>query len=900
MQIAFTATKLNPPPVPRELVLRPRLIDRLNRGLEGKLILVSTPAGYGKTTLLSAWAAQCPLPVAWISLDEGDNDPVRFLQILAAAFNPIFPGIDQSLSNSLQSPQAPALEELLASLLNEIAQISRAFVLVLDDYHLITEPAIHRAMITLLGHLPAQMHLAIASRADPPLQLARLRARSELTELRLADLCFTLGEASQFLLRSMELRLPADQVAALTARAEGWIAGLQMAAISLRSATDPAGFIQSFSGSHRFILDYLVEEVLQDQPEEVQTFLLKTSVLNRLAGPLCDVVAGLQDSQEILERLERHNLFIIPLDEERVWYRYHQLFLDLLRKRALQRFPGEQAGWQRAASRWFESQGYLEEATEYALAAGDFTRAAGLVETAAQSTLLRSEIYTFRGWVKCLPEAELDARPDLILFYAWVLVLTDSPPDSVEPWLNKVNLRTERIAAKVSVIRGYQAFMQGDIMRAMILLQQAQAGLSPEETLFRSVVAWMLSLVYVQSGDFHTGGQALEEVFQTSLQKKQLIIAVGARCALAELALRQGQLQAACEHYEAALSIAHDSQGRLPVAARPLMGLSDVRREWNDLDQAIHDCSEGISLAGQLRESTAIVGHITLARIRQALGEEGQAQEALQKAWELACQTEATVLDDLYVRLSLARLAIQQGDLAEVERWMDERGLPAGFSPDDLDQKDDYYRYHVLKYELLVAARGLIASGQPQQALGLLAPLLFRMEAQGRVHLVIEALLLEALAHQALGDRVRALACFERSLALAEPGGYTRLFLDEGTAILPLLQAAARGETTPEYASRLLAALEAESAPAGQAVLTRSTLPSQTTGLIEPLTERELELLALIAAGLSNQEIARRLFISLPTVKWHTSNIYGKLGVRNRMQAVAHARELGILPTDVV
>ena len=896
-------TKLTIPLIRRDLVSRPRLIDQLNSGLwqangfARKITLVSTPAGYGKTMLLSAWANQCPFPVTWISLDGADNDLTRFLSYLVGAMEKVKPGVGQSLLALLQSPHLPPADELLSGLINEITQFEAPFVLILDDYHLISEQAIHEALIYLLDHLPSQMHLVIVSRADPPLRLARMRARSELIELRLDDLRFTSDEAAQFLTIVMGLDLDDGNISNLTERTEGWIAGLQMAAISMRGVENKADFIQLFSGSNRYILDYLAEEVLKSQPEDIQSFLLQTSILNRLCGPLCEAVTGRSGGQEILEKLEQSNLFIISLDEERSWYRYHQLFLDLLRKRARQRWPGEVTGWHAAASLWFETQGYLEEAIEYALSAGDFGRAAGLVEAAAQSTLLRSEIYTFRGWVNRLPEVEVSARPDLILFHAWVLVLTDSPAAIVDAWLKKVDLTSERISSKVGVIRGYREFMQGGVMGATTLLQQSLARLPADEALFRSVAAWLLSLYYVTIGDFHTGGQALGEVVRTSLQKKHLIVAAGALCALAEIHLRLGQLPDAKDDYEQALSIARDAQGRLPVAARALMGLGELWREWNDLDQALRYCLDGIELAKHLRESTAIAGYITLARIQRTHGEVNLSQEAIQNAWELALQTEETGLDDLYVRLYRANLEIMRGDLDAAERWMKERGLTGEFNPADLDQKDNYYKYHILKYELLVAARWFIAANQPQKALFLLTQLLSKMEEQGRIHLVIETLLLSALAHQKLGDHVQAMNYFERSLVLAEPGGYARIFLEEGHAVRPLLQEAKRGETASDYAGRLLVALEAEVQKGDHEGLTRQAFPSKPSGLVEPLTERELELLILIAEGLSNQEIAQRLFISVPTVKWHSSNIYSKLGVQSRTQAVAKARSLGLLPT---
>jgi LuxR family maltose regulon positive regulatory protein len=478
-----------------------------------------------------------------------------------------------------------------------------------------------------------------------------------------------------------------------------------------------------------------------------------------------------------------------------------------------------------------------------------------------------------------------------------VLVLSDAPDETLEAWLRKVDVSSERIAGKVGVIRGYREFMQGEVTRAMTLLQHSLPRLPAEETLFRGVASWLLSLFHVVTGDFSTGSQALEEVVRTSLQKNHLIVAAGALCALAEVHLRLGQLHEAGADYERALSIARDGERRLPIAARALMGLGDLWREWNDLDQALRCCADGIELAKSLRESAAIAGYLTLARIRQATGDMELSREAMRKAWELAQGTEETGLDDLYVRLSRARLEIMRGDLEAAEHWMQERSLTGECDPAGLDRKEDYYQYHILKYEVLVAARWFIAANRPQEALNLLAHLLSRMEEQGRVHLVIESLLLSALAHRKLGDPARATACFERSLALAEPGGYVRVFLDEGPPVGPLLQAAARTERTSDYARRLLAALEAEASQGARDGLPPRTSPSQPPGIVEPLTERELELLGLIAKGLSNQEIAQRLFVALPTVKWHTGNIYGKLGVRRRTQAVARARSLGILPT---
>jgi LuxR family maltose regulon positive regulatory protein len=463
--------------------------------------------------------------------------------------------------------------------------------------------------------------------------------------------------------------------------------------------------------------------------------------------------------------------------------------------------------------------------------------------------------------------------------------------------LQWLDLNSASIAGKVGVIRGYHHYIQGDVARATDLFRQSLVHLPAEESLFRGVASYLLSINYINAGDFVAGSRFLEEVVQTSLQKGQIILAAGALCTLAEVHFRLAQLQEAKKSYERALSVALDSHGqRLPIAARALMGLGELLREWNDLEQAARYCQEGIELAVYLREGAAVGGYVTLARIRQVKGDSNGAQAAMQKAVELAQQTRGTGLDDLYVAPCRATLDIKQGNLAIVEAWLQERGLNGEIDPAELDQKDNYYKYHVLKYDLLVLARWFIARDQPQKALSLLENLRSKMGEQGRVHLVIEALLLSSLAHQKLGNAGQAVNCFERCLVLAERGGYLRLFLDEGPALRTLLEAALHGKAASNYARRLLAALEAEPRIGEGERPTHPTTPSLHSELVEPLSVREIELLNLIAEGLSNQEIAQRLFISLPTVKWHTSNIYSKLGVRSRTQAVAQARSLGILP----
>jgi len=894
---SLTSTKLMIPLPQQSLVPRKRLIEQMDQGLGKKLTVVSAPAGYGKTMLLSTWANECRIPLTWISLDDGENDLARFLAYLVAALEKFKPGIWSDITDLLQSPQLPPRKELLSDLINEIGQIQKPFVLILDDYHLISEQAIHDTVIYLLDNLPPQMHLVISSRADPPLKIARLRARSQLNELHLADLCFNTEEAEQLLNRLMTLGLNHDQVLALTSRTEGWIAGLQMAAVSLRNSVNKADFIQSFSGSNRYILDFLVEEVLKSQTEEVQNFLMKTSILDQLTASLCDVVVGKDGSQEILESLERANLFIISLDEERSWYRYHRLFRDLLRKKAQQIYPSEVISWHRSAHNWYERRGSLEEAIEHALAAKDYEHAAQLIDASAQLTLTRSEFYTFQGWIRRLPENIVCNRPDLILFYAWALVVSDSPIEKVEAWLEKVDITSEGIVGKVGVLRGYIDFINGEVFRAENLLQASLAKLPPEDSLFRNVAIWLLSLFSVVIGDFTTGSKALENLVQTSLQKRHIVIAAGALITMAEVHVRLGQLRQAKADYEQALDVARVSSGHLPVAAKALMGIGELWREWNNLELANHYCMEGIQLAKLFREVTAISGYITLANIKLAEGDEQGSYQAMERARELALRTETTDLDDMIVDSYRAKIDVLFGNLDAAGNWAQARGLDETLDPNELDQKENYYQYHILKYELLVVARWLIARDQPEKALILLDMLQKKMEEQGRIHLVIEILLLTSVANQKIGDQARVMACFDRCLVLAEPGGYVRLFLDAGTTVRTILRKAVKSGTCMEYTSKLLAAFDTETLNReGDLHIPKSQSPP-FPNLPEPLTDREIELLSLIAKGLSNQEIAQRLFISLPTVKWHASNIYRKLGVRNRTQAVVRARSLDILPS---
>ncbi|HEX6605578.1 MAG TPA: LuxR C-terminal-related transcriptional regulator [Chloroflexia bacterium] len=896
------ATKLYIPPSPPTAVQRARLLERLTAGLHRKLTLIAAPAGFGKTTLVSAWVAGCGRPVVWLSLDAADSDPARFLTYLVTALRGVAPDIGEGVLRVLAAPQPPPPEAILTSLLNEIAAVPQAFVLVLDDYHLIEVPAVDQALAFLIEHLPPQMHLVIATREDPPLPLARLRARAQLTEVRGADLRFTSAEAAAFL-RAMGLNIAAEDVTALEERTEGWIAGLQLAALSLRGHEDVHDFIQAFAGDHRYILDYLVEEVLQRQPAPIRRFLLQTAILDRLYGPLCEAVTGQPDGSALLEDLERGNFFVVPLDDRRQWYRYHHLFGQVLSAHLRAEQPDQVATLHRRASAWYEQQGAVVEAIHHALAAADFARAADLIERTVPEMRRTREVARLLSWFKALPDAVLRARPVLSAEYGGVLLAdgqvagVEARLQDAERWLDPTTAMRarqdapaamvvvddeafRRLPGAIAMYRAGLALVRGDVAGTMHYARQARDLAPEDDDLGRSGAVALLGLASWASGDLAAAHRTYAEGMAGVLRAGFISDAINGAIARAEIRIAQGRLHEAGRTYEQALQLAA-AQGEpvLQGTADLYVGLSELARERNDLPAA----AEHLQRSQELGERTGFPQNrsrwcVAMARIRQAQGDLAGALDLLQEA-------ERRYVSDFFpnvrpVAAWRTRVWVAQRRLGDAFDWARERGLSV---EDDLS--------YLREFEHLTLARVLLArytsdgtAHWVQQALGLLARLLQTAEAGERTGSVIEILVLQALAHQAQGAIPAALVPLQRALALAEPEGYVRIFVDEGAPMAVLLQAAARQGIAPDYSRQLLAALGP--APAG---------PPAKQPLIEPLSDRELEVLRLLGSDLSGPEIARALMVSLNTMNTHTKNIYAKLGANNRRAAVRRAAELHLL-----
>ena len=910
MSTPILATKLFVPPTQPKVVVRPRLIEHLDEGLDRKVTLISAPAGFGKTTLLGEWVAGCGRAAAWLSLDERDNDPTRFLTYLVAALQTIAPNMGEGVQGALQSPQPPPAEAMLTALLNEIITLPDDFVLVLDDYHAIDARAVDDALTFLLEHLPPGMHLAIATREDPSLPLARLRARGQLTEVRASDLRFTISETAEFLRGMMGLDLSAEEIDALETRTEGWIAGLQLAALSMRGREDVPGFIRAFAGDNRYILDYLVEEVLQRQPERIRNFLLQTSILDRLSGHLCDAITDQEDAGVVLEALERGNFFVVPLDDRRQWYRYHHLFSEVLRAHLMAEQPDQVSILHQRASEWYEHNGLPAEAIQHALAAEDFERAADLVELAWPDMRRSRQEATLLGWLETLPDELLHCRPVLGVAYAHVLLASgvfEGVEDCLhfaEQWLDTTAERRarpdtpagemvivddeafRRLPGQIAIARAGLALARGDVPGTVTYARRA-LDLAPEDDhMTRGGAAGFLGLAYWTGGDLEVAHRTYADGMASLQKAGHISDAINGAITLAAIRITQGRLREAMSIYERGLQLATE-QGEPLVrgTADMYVGISELYREHDDLDAAMQE----LLRSKEQGEHTGFPQNryrwrVAMARIRESEGD-------LEAALDLLDEAERLYMSDFspHVRPIVAlkvRIWVRQGKLDKALDWARERNLSAQDDPGYLSE----FEHITLARTLLARYRSDREEHSIHEGMGLLERLLRSAEEGGRMGSVIEILVLQALAHEAQGDSPSALVPLDRALTLAEPEGYFRVFVDEGRPMASLLSDAAARGITPDFTARLLAALAAEEQKGAE----ESHLPP-TQFLYEPMSQRELEVLRLIAQGLSNREISERLFLAVITVKGHNRNIFRKLQVRRRTEAVARARELGLL-----
>jgi LuxR family maltose regulon positive regulatory protein len=887
MPTALLTTKLYAPAPRAELVPRSRLIVRLSSGLwqsgafARRLTLISAPAGFGKTTLVAEWQHSRPdtapaFTFTWLSLDEQDNDPARFLIYLLAALQKIDPSIGQGALAMMQAPPPPPPESLLSSLINDLAAAPQPFVLVLDDYHLIQAPSIHQQLSFLLEHQPPQVHVAIVTREDPPLPLSRLRARGQIADIRQRDLQFTEGETAEFLQHTMALELPAADVAVLHRRTEGWIAGLQLAALSMQRSDDLRQFVADLDGSQRYILDYLVEEVFQRQPPGVQDFLLKTSILDRLSGPLCDAVTGRGDGQQVLLALDHANLFLVRLDESRQWYRYHRLFRDLLRT---QRAGLDVVPLHLSAARWYEAHGFLDEAMTHALAAEDWDEVERLSAPASAEAIKNGQLTTLSRWLAAMPDAQVRRRSRFATMKAWACLSTgqletaEASADLAESLLPADALPMDR--GVLLALRTYISLARHDIAGTIRLAAEAQALLEKGDPYFaRGAVLNNLAQAQVATGDIPAAAQTYRELLRQS-QGVHPLSAVSALSHLADSLDMQGKRNEAMALCRQAVDQCLDARGRpLPPGGLAHILLGRMCFEGNDLAGARQHLLQGLELARPLGRATVpMTGLVELARLQLAAGEGEAAQATIGELRQLAAQLHWLQVD-LEVAAVEAGFALRQGDVAVAGRWAETAGLSPADAPTFL-REGEYFTY----------ARLLLAQHRPADAQTLLAHLEDYARSSGLVLSLITVCILQAAARRALGQKDQALACLEEAVRLAAPEGYRRAFLDEGPDVLALLPGVRR--VAPEFVDDLLGA--APSAP------TREKPSHRAPPLVEPLSERELEVLALMAEGLSNREIAEKLFVSVGTVKTHVHNICGKLAVASRTQAAAQARELGLL-----
>ncbi len=901
---SLLATKLYIPKLRREFVprlqLRFPLFERLNAGLACKLTLLSAPAGFGKTTLAAEWLQQSAIDnsrFAWLSLDKADNDPTRFLTYFIAALRNVEAGFGEAALAWLQSANQSPSEFVWTGLINEIATSSKEMVLILDDFHLITESAIHDALTFLLDNLPPHLHLFLITRADPPWPLARLRSQHELNEIRVGEMRFTVAETAVFLNQIMQLNLSPDELTTLDEQTEGWIAGLQMAALSMKGRTDTAGFIKAFAGSHRYILDYLVEEVLEQQPTDIQEFLLKSSILNQLTAPLCQTVTGREDSQTLLAQLEQDNLFIVSLDDERCWYRYHHLFADLLQNRLEQTFPKLAPQLHMLASDWYEQAGYLMDAVGHGLAANNVEHVTNLVEGKALSMMGSGGLTMLLQWLAVLPNEVIEARPWLGVTHAWALVYTgqidavDVPLTYVERVLSRMSNENkdekDHISGHLAAIRAYVAELKGDMQQAYDMAFKAQFLLPEDAVMARGSAATVLGSALRWSGDFPGAIQAFTEAHAILKDIGDNHISMFIQCGLARLYTLQGKLHKSMEMYQDILAtFAGDAQpGR---QKSPHMGhthtrISQIYLEWNDLDMALRHAREGVARSEMWGQADVLFyGYANLARALQANRNTVAAQSAIRKAKEIA--TGMSLWFESYASALETRLHLARGDVDVAVHWVVTNNYAIN---DRISYRNEPVYYTVARVlvaqALIHPAKNLIVDAQY-----LLHRLQELVESAGMTLRMIDVLILQALCYQILHEHDAALRLLERALMLAEPECYQYSFVEAGVHMRKLLQQVRAKGVLSDFIEMLLMSLE----DSWRDVTKTAVSPSL---LLDPLSPRELDVLRLLNTRLSSTEIADQLYVAPSTIRSHIKNIYSKLNVHHRADAVKQAESLNLL-----
>lgn len=886
MSFSLLSTKLYFPPVRFSVVPRPRLVQQLKTGLRGPLTLISAPVGYGKTTLISEWYAGLSgdFPAAWLSLDIGDNDLARFLIYLTAALETIETGVVSNTASLLNAPQLPPLEAILTTLINDLGSFDKDIVLVLDDYQMITDPTIHEALSFLLDHCPPQLHLVLLTRVDPPFPLARLRVRNELIEIRVADLRFTASETEAFLVGVMHVNLSTADISALEERTEGWIAGLQLAALSIQGSDDIATFVAKFTGSHHYVVDYMVEEVLNRQPEAVGSFLLQTAVLERMNGSLCNSLTHRTDSQAMLERLERSNLFVIPLDSKRQWYRYHHFFADLLRNRLQHTQPEIVSDLHHRASAWYQENGYLPEALGHAVSGHHYEEAALIIENVGNSMLANGDWGQLLNWLQTLPDETIQARPKLAIFYIWGLVLSSQLEDverrvrdieqalSESDWEARENLN---LRWQIRAVRSRAAYLSGDFHLAIEHASEALNSLDEQDVTTRGILGITLGSSYFLAGDLSEASRILAETQKVNQQAGNLIFVIDAAGSLAQIQEAQGNLHRAAETYQ---EIVRLSGKRIdPNLMAAYLNLGNVFYEWNDLDGAEQNFHTCLEIAQKIHAlDGTLYATLGLAKTSQAKGDGEYAAELIWQAEQKLPNFSQSILGQ-HAASILAQIALACGDMQAVENWAAGRSLP---TDDSL-----LTSLFLLKVEYLTLARLLILQDQAVEAELFLEKLYSTAESTGLSSCQIETLALIALARNQQGNASGAMQALAQALQRAEPEGYIRIFVDLGEPIIELLQQAADQSAQREYANKILSAMNTVD----------NNAPPTGHNLVELLSDRELEVVQLLVLGKSNKEIAKDLFLATGTIKKHLNNIYGKLGVNNRTECARRVHEMKLL-----